>query len=231
MSKMVQFEYDPDDGEIRPIIEFPLEDAKLTRRQICRCLHAIAQIIDKHHESIIDALSHGITPETPKANIAAYEEFLSQRRETRRRELSPVQQPISHLETSIHAPSNSTGPGTSPDNPFILKSIIECYALLNAMHMRTDHGLIKVRYDRVGPVQSNRFPYPIDHYILFESAPFSDKRLGKLMDFYMYGYGSRSMSLDLLPNGLGDMMVGSSPKEKSKMESLIDKIFGKKSDR
>jgi len=87
MTKMVQFEYDPDDGEIRPIIEFPLEDALLTRRQISRCLHALAQILDRHHEAIVDAVNHGLTPETPKANMEAYEEFLRQRREARRREL------------------------------------------------------------------------------------------------------------------------------------------------
>jgi hypothetical protein len=46
-TKMLQWEYDPIDGEIRAIIEFPLEDAQLTERQFNRCLHALVQIVDE----------------------------------------------------------------------------------------------------------------------------------------------------------------------------------------
>lgn len=46
-TKMLQWEYDPIDGEIRAIIEFPLEDANLTERQFNRCLHALVQIVDE----------------------------------------------------------------------------------------------------------------------------------------------------------------------------------------
>ncbi|MEM8603270.1 MAG: hypothetical protein AAGF24_05490 [Cyanobacteria bacterium P01_H01_bin.121] len=45
-TKMLQWEYDPVDGEIRAIIEFPLEDSQLTERQFNRCLHALVQIVD-----------------------------------------------------------------------------------------------------------------------------------------------------------------------------------------
>ena len=46
-TKMLQWEYDPSDGEIRAIIEFPLEDATLTERQFNRCLHSLVQLVDE----------------------------------------------------------------------------------------------------------------------------------------------------------------------------------------
>lgn len=45
-TKMLQWEYDPTDGEIRAIIEFPLEDSQLTERQFNRCLSGLIQIVD-----------------------------------------------------------------------------------------------------------------------------------------------------------------------------------------
>lgn len=45
-TKMLQWEYDPSDGEIRAIIEFPLEDSILTEKQFNRCLAALVQIVD-----------------------------------------------------------------------------------------------------------------------------------------------------------------------------------------
>ncbi|NJL89891.1 MAG: hypothetical protein HC916_08975 [Coleofasciculaceae cyanobacterium SM2_1_6] len=46
-TKMLQWEYDPTDGEIRAIIEFPLEDAPLTEKQFNRCLRGLIQIVDE----------------------------------------------------------------------------------------------------------------------------------------------------------------------------------------
>jgi hypothetical protein len=54
-TKMLQWEYDPVDGEIRAIIEFPLEDSTLTERQFNRCLTALIQIVD---EMAIPRLQH-----------------------------------------------------------------------------------------------------------------------------------------------------------------------------
>ena len=51
-TKMIQFEYDDSDGEVRAIIEFPLEDAELTRRQLLRSVQALVQIVDKYHPVI-----------------------------------------------------------------------------------------------------------------------------------------------------------------------------------
>lgn len=86
-TKMVQFEYDLDDGEIRANIEFPLMDSHLTQRQMRRCLMALANIIDDYHDRIQDAIRSGITPESDKDERRAFEEFMRQRREQRRREI------------------------------------------------------------------------------------------------------------------------------------------------
>ncbi len=44
-TKMLQWEYDPSDGEIRAIIEFPLEDAKLSERQFARCFDGLVEMV------------------------------------------------------------------------------------------------------------------------------------------------------------------------------------------
>ena len=59
-TKMIQFEYDDSDGEVRAIIEFPLEDAELTRRQLLRSVQALVQIVDKYHPVIYKALREGV---------------------------------------------------------------------------------------------------------------------------------------------------------------------------
>ncbi len=45
-TKMLQWEYDASDGEIRAIIEFPLEDAILTERQFDRCFGGLVEMVD-----------------------------------------------------------------------------------------------------------------------------------------------------------------------------------------
>jgi hypothetical protein len=81
MTKMVQFEYDPDDGEVRMIIEFPLEDSTLTERQLMRAVMGLAQLADEYHEQIVAAMEQGIVPEGRDELMAAFEEFMRQRRE------------------------------------------------------------------------------------------------------------------------------------------------------
>jgi hypothetical protein len=59
-TKLLQFEYDERDGEIRGIVEFPLEDANLTRRQLLRCINGMVQIIDEYHPIIMNAMRNGV---------------------------------------------------------------------------------------------------------------------------------------------------------------------------
>ena len=62
-SKMLRYEYDPTDGEIRASIELPLEDAILTERQFNRCLSALIQLVDdKSMSRLQSVLARGEDP-------------------------------------------------------------------------------------------------------------------------------------------------------------------------
>ncbi len=58
-TKLIQYEYDAKDGEIRPIIEFPLEDSRLTQRQFLRVLHGLVQLVDEYDPVVRKAIETG----------------------------------------------------------------------------------------------------------------------------------------------------------------------------
>jgi hypothetical protein len=58
-TKMLQYEYDPTDGEVRATIEFPLEDATLTEKQFMRILFSLVEMIDRYDPIIRKALETG----------------------------------------------------------------------------------------------------------------------------------------------------------------------------
>jgi hypothetical protein len=58
-TKMLQYEYDPTDGEIRAIIEFPLEDAELTERQFMRIVFSLVELVDRYDPIIRRAIDTG----------------------------------------------------------------------------------------------------------------------------------------------------------------------------
>lgn len=58
-TKLLQVEYDPEDGEIRMIIEFPLEDSNLTSRQLLRCVHSLKSLVDDFAPLFHQAASTG----------------------------------------------------------------------------------------------------------------------------------------------------------------------------
>ena len=59
-TKLIQFEYDAGDGEIRPTVKVPLEDAKLTQKLLKRVLMGIPRVIDKYHPAITRAIETGV---------------------------------------------------------------------------------------------------------------------------------------------------------------------------
>lgn len=86
-TKMLQYEYDEDDGEVRCIIEFPLEDAELTKKQLLRCLHWIARATDENHADIVTAMTKGELPkpeepdDTDMASLwEEFQQFLEQKK-------------------------------------------------------------------------------------------------------------------------------------------------------
>lgn len=59
-TKMLQWEYDPSDGEIRAIIEFPLEDAQLSERQFDRCFDGLVEMVsDWALPRLKEVMAHG----------------------------------------------------------------------------------------------------------------------------------------------------------------------------
>jgi len=59
-TKLVQFEFDETDGEVRAIVEFPIEDARLTAGQLGRCVHGLVQLLEAYAEPLQAALDTGV---------------------------------------------------------------------------------------------------------------------------------------------------------------------------
>jgi hypothetical protein len=70
-TKLVQFEYDSASGAVRPVIEFPLEDAPLTVAQLQRCIHGLVQLVDEYYPTLERALRDGIVVLPERAGAAA----------------------------------------------------------------------------------------------------------------------------------------------------------------
>ncbi len=58
-TKLVQFEYDAADGEIRATVDLPLEDAKLTARQLRRVIRSVVGVVDEFDPFIRKAVETG----------------------------------------------------------------------------------------------------------------------------------------------------------------------------
>jgi len=61
-TKMLQWEYDPSDGEIRPTIEFPLEDSLMTSRQFFRAFDGMLQFVQVFGPRIRTVIETGKDP-------------------------------------------------------------------------------------------------------------------------------------------------------------------------
>ncbi len=59
-TKLIQFEYDAQDGEVRPVVEFPLMDALLTSNQLMRAVHGLVELIDTYHPVLERAAREGV---------------------------------------------------------------------------------------------------------------------------------------------------------------------------
>ena len=58
-SKLLKFEFDDRDGELRASIELPLEDSEISLSQLSRCLTTLAYLIDRLDPSIRRTLREG----------------------------------------------------------------------------------------------------------------------------------------------------------------------------
>ncbi|XFA73096.1 hypothetical protein RYO59_001334 [Thermosynechococcaceae cyanobacterium Okahandja] len=75
-TKMLQWEYDPSDGEVRAIIEFPVEDGTLTERQFFRCLGALVEIVDTTVPRLRQIVQDQETNPESEADLAMGERLL-----------------------------------------------------------------------------------------------------------------------------------------------------------
>ena len=62
-SQMLDLKVDPGDGEVRPTIDFPIEDGTLTTEQIRRCCKTLARLVDIFHPYLKYALTHNVVHE------------------------------------------------------------------------------------------------------------------------------------------------------------------------
>ena len=58
--KMVRFDHDPADGEIRPNVELPLEEADVAPRQLHRMIHGIVHCVQRYDAVIRHAKETGV---------------------------------------------------------------------------------------------------------------------------------------------------------------------------
>lgn len=70
-TKMIRFEHDPADGEIRCAVECPVEDGSLTARQFDRILDGLTGAIDRWHPVIRRAMDTGVVGLDPPRPLAA----------------------------------------------------------------------------------------------------------------------------------------------------------------
>ena len=57
-TKLIQFEFDDDDGEIRPIIEWPIEDGIVTAAQLRRAVSGLVALVDASYPILEKAAAH-----------------------------------------------------------------------------------------------------------------------------------------------------------------------------
>ena len=75
-SRVVQYEMDTEDGEIRLAIDFPLEDGKLTELQLTRMLRLMPNVADQCHLGLRRAIEEGIALPTEAELRRQLEQFI-----------------------------------------------------------------------------------------------------------------------------------------------------------
>jgi len=70
-TKLIRFEHDPADGEIRCTVECPIEDGTLTAKQFQRMLDCLAEAVDRWHPVIRRAMDEGVVSLLPSEPLAA----------------------------------------------------------------------------------------------------------------------------------------------------------------
>jgi len=80
---VVRYGYDADENWIQAGIDIPLEDAELEGNQLRWCIRALVAVVDRHHDSILDAQRLGLLPLSRNEREQTEREFLLRRRKDR----------------------------------------------------------------------------------------------------------------------------------------------------
>jgi hypothetical protein len=75
-TKMLQFEYDPRDGEIRAMVEFPLEDSPLGEEQFFRAFTALCLLLEESSPFMHQAMSGTLDAETCGLDKDTFAQFM-----------------------------------------------------------------------------------------------------------------------------------------------------------
>jgi hypothetical protein len=86
--KMIRFDHDPDDGEVRPNVELPLDGAELSTQQLHRMIHGIIHCVQRYDGVIRHAMTTGEIsfshiredepPGIPPGEVARFERLVDQ---------------------------------------------------------------------------------------------------------------------------------------------------------
>ena len=105
-TKMIQYEYDPADGEIRMTIEWPIEDGELTEKQMMRALAAIVEFADKHHVAFKTAMDSGeIKLDDDREKMRAMMELMSSAQGMSTADLLAMKEALEEKKKAGGAPS------------------------------------------------------------------------------------------------------------------------------
>ncbi len=78
-TKLAHLEMDIQDGEIRISVDLPLEDAKLTERQLMRAIKLMPDLADRYHTAMRQVLDHGIPLATHEELCLRFDAFMIER--------------------------------------------------------------------------------------------------------------------------------------------------------
>ena len=76
ISKMLQFEYDPRDGEVRAMVEFPIEDSTLTEEQFFVAYDGLCALIEEYSPFMHQAMNGRLDPATSGIDRDSFAEFM-----------------------------------------------------------------------------------------------------------------------------------------------------------
>ena len=114
---MIDFEYDHNDGEIRPTIDFPLEDGTISLTQLRRCLMTLPHVLEDFCMPIYHAIENGEVHESLlTSDLSSMSRQAGKKEEAEQGDLrSNLEELRSLLEQFTEAAEEETGKADTKD--------------------------------------------------------------------------------------------------------------------